>query len=504
MESVPDWAYAWRPFANPDLIFKQLTASGQAVTFLIDPWNQHWAITNTLASVPRLLRLADGKTRFSEILRQMSETPQEERPRDGFVALAQNLIESGLIFNCRESHEESGLPVYNSSKVVGLHLEVTNACNMTCTHCYVASGKKLPNELTLEEIYAVIDMLPPFTGKWIALSGGEPAVRKDIWQIIEHCAITCGHNVDLYTNGKKFPRRLAEQIRELNQQGAAQIRIQMSLEAATPSLNDLVRGQGSFAAAIESLKMLKDMGLGPSVVLFVCVSKRIVKQIDDIIRLAEEYGVSMLVFSQWQKQGNASNTPWAEIAPTTEEWVAIGEKLLEYKNPKLRVYGNFYGDLNNNDIGRLSLDEPLFPKHTYHYNAVPRITPEGDIFADQMFVDADWILGNTRSITLAKAFESSKFHHQLEEMRGRTEQIEDCRKCEWKKLCEGGSPGHTYSEYGHMNAKDVFCESRKYWFERYVSYHTQKAVAAADQMPTSTPGEKPGGAQASESVQTAE
>jgi radical SAM protein with 4Fe4S-binding SPASM domain len=357
-------------------------------------------------------------------------------------------------------------------------LEITNACNMTCTHCYVSSGKKMDDELSLDEIFKAIDMLPPFSGKRVALSGGEPAVHKDCGRIVEHCAVQCGHDVDLYTNGKKFPRKLAEQIGDINARGGAIVRVQVSLEAATPSLNDLVRGKGSFAAASESLAMFKELGLSRHVVIFVCMTNRIVSQVDDIIRLAEQYDVGMLVFSQWQKQGNAKDTPWASLAPSTADWVAIGEKLLRYRNPRLRVYGNFFGELSNNEIGRLCLDARLFPKQVYFYNAVPRVTPEGDIFADQLWVDPAWILGNTRTITLEESFNTPKFYGQLEQMRHRTEHIPECQACEWRPLCEGGSAGHTYAEYGHMNAKDLFCESRKYWFNRYVEHQLKQAFPA--------------------------
>jgi radical SAM protein with 4Fe4S-binding SPASM domain len=178
----------------------------------------------------------------------------------------------------------------------------------------------------------------------------------------------------------------------------------------------------------------------------------------------------MLVFSQWQKQGNASSTPWSLIAPTLEEWVTVGEKLLNYNNPRLQVFGNFYGDLHNTSCGSFSLDDALFPKHLYFYNAFPRITPQGKIFADQLWVDPEWIIGDVQTNTLDKCFESPKFHEQLELMRKRAQNIDKCQSCEWRSLCEGGSPGHTYAEYGHMNEKDLFCDARIYWFNRFVEH----------------------------------
>jgi radical SAM protein with 4Fe4S-binding SPASM domain len=327
--------------------------------------------------------------------------------------------------------------------------------------------------MTHEEILRAIDMLPPFSGKRIAISGGEPIVRRGCMDIVEYAAITCGLDVDLYTNGRKFPERFARRIVEINRRGRAQVRLQLSLEGASSITHDLVRGKGAFDDAMESLTMFRALDLVDRTVLFVCLTKANIDEIDDLIALAEEYRVSMLVFSQWQRQGNAADIPWATIAPSTEQWVAAGEKLLAYKNPRLRVHGNFFGDLTNG--GPLCLDSPLFPKHLYYYNAFPRITPQGDILADQLWVDPDWVLGNVKSgDTFENCFQTSKFHDQLNQMRSRTEKIDECRACEWRNLCEGGSAGHTYAEYGHMDAKDLFCDSRKYWFERYVQHQLER------------------------------
>jgi radical SAM protein with 4Fe4S-binding SPASM domain len=472
-EPIPDYAYSWRPFAYEAMIYKPVeTPHGQA-TFVVDPWTQRWLIV--YEPVPSLLKLANGCRRLSEIIRLMSADQHLSAPQGGYAGLAQELLDIGLLHNSQAEHRSNGGPVYNKCEPIGMHIEITNACNMTCTHCYVSSGKRLPNELTLEEIFRAIDMLPSTSGKRIAISGGEPAVRKDCGKILEYCAVRCGHDVDLYTNGKHFPEPLARQILDINRRSLGQIRIQMSLEGATVATNDMVRGNGSFAAAIQSLAHFKKWGINRSIVLFVCVTKHNIHEINDIIRLAEIYDVAMLVFSQWQKQGNAKDTAWASIAPTVAEWVAVGEHLLRYNNPRLQVYGNFYGDLKNSSCGRFNLNSPLFPKHIFYYNVFPRITPQGNIFADQLWVDEDWILGNTRTTNMEEAFNTPKFYDQLDLMRKRTEHISECRACEWRGLCEGGSPGHTYAEYGHMNARDLFCESRIYWFNRFVEHHVQKA-----------------------------
>lgn len=466
--SIPSHAYAWRPFASREMIFRELRRGGTSYYFAVDPGTQRWLIVEPAAAA--LLQRADGVTRLSRILRDLSRDG-----RAGGVSalggLCDELLRRGLLFRSQEEHRRLSRPVYNASEVVGLHLEITNACNMTCAHCYVASGEPLPFEMSMDELRDAVDLLPPFSGKRIAVSGGEPVVRRGCMDLVEYCALERGHDVDLYTNGWKFPRKFALRVLEVNRRGRGRVRIQMSLEGATPRTHDMVRGEGAFEEALESLRMFREVGVNRDCVVFVCASKHNIHEVDDLIELCEEFDVQMLVFSQWQRQGNASDTPWSEIGPDTDAWVEAGEKILEYDGPRLQVHGNFFGDLRNDGEGRFSLDEPRFPKHVYFYNAFPRVTPQGDILADQLWVDPDWILGNVRDgDTFETCFTSSEFFGQLQRMRERTEHIPACRACTWRRLCEGGSAGHTYAEYGHMRERDVFCESRIRWFERYVEH----------------------------------
>lgn len=472
MQLIPEYAYSWRPYASKDLIVREFIGPNEMpYSFIIDPWTQNWVIADPFAV--HLMALCNGKRRFSEVFRELLAEFGDEIPVD-LSELVLQLREKEIIFCSAEDHKISGRPVYNSCDMTGMHIEITNGCNMTCTHCYVSSGKQLESEMDMETIYKTIDTLPPFSGKRVAISGGEPIVRKGCMDLVEYCVTDCGHDVDLYTNGRKFPRKYAERILSINENNIHKVRIQVSLEGATAKTNDAVRGDNSFNDACNSLQMFQDIRLGQSVIIFVCLTKNNINDLDAIIKLAEQYDVGMLVFSQWQRQGNAKDTPWDSIAPSTQDWIAAGEKIAQYSNPFLQVYGNFYGDLGNNEIGRFCMDSPIFPKHVYYYNAFPRITPQGDVLADQMWVDPEWMLGNVKEDDLRDCFKTPKFHGQLQDMEMRLHSVEDCQKCDWQKLCECGSPGHTYAEYGHMNEKDLFCESRKYWFELYMNHQINK------------------------------
>ncbi len=462
---IPSYAYSWRPFTSNGLIVKKINNSSWE--FVIDPWTRRWAIVE--GEVSGLLSMFDGKTRFSEILRNYYTRKQGQYANNiNATSIAESCYQEGLIFDNELSHYKSGVAITNIcdyKDITGLHIETTNLCNMQCSHCYVSAGKPLPNELNYEQILEVIDSLPSWSGKRVAVSGGEPALQKNAVDLLRYCTDKCGHDVDWYTNGKNFPKRLAKEISKINSLGNATVRIQLSLEGSDKDINDQVRGKGSFDAAVKSLEYFQEIGLNRHVILFVCATKNNISDIAQMICFAEKYDVAMLVFTQWQKQGYAAES----LAPTTEDIVEAGEKLLHYKNPRLQVYGNFYGDLGNNEIGRFSLESPIFPKQIYCFNIVPRVTPDGNIFADQLWVDPGWVIGNVKDTPLAEAFSSVKFYEQYKEIKDRNKKISDCANCQWLNLCGGGSAGLAYAEYGDLNSRDSYCEVRKYWFERYVN-----------------------------------
>ncbi|MDE2586585.1 MAG: radical SAM protein, partial [Betaproteobacteria bacterium] len=57
-------------------------------------------------------------------------------------------------------------------------------CNLTCKHCYsISADKDFPGELSTEEVFTVMDDLKAFRVPVLILSGGEPLLRPDIFDI---------------------------------------------------------------------------------------------------------------------------------------------------------------------------------------------------------------------------------------------------------------------------------------------------------------------------------
>ena len=77
-------------------------------------------------------------------------------------------------------------------------------CNLSCKHCYsISAPKDFPGELSTEEVFTTMDDLKQFGVPVLILSGGEPLLRPDIFDISRR-AKEMGFYVGLSTNGTKI------------------------------------------------------------------------------------------------------------------------------------------------------------------------------------------------------------------------------------------------------------------------------------------------------------
>jgi len=67
-----------------------------------------------------------------------------------------------------------------------VHFAATNKCNVSCDHCYMASGSELEKELTTDQFKEALDVLAELKVFHIALGGGEALLREDFFEIAEY------------------------------------------------------------------------------------------------------------------------------------------------------------------------------------------------------------------------------------------------------------------------------------------------------------------------------
>ena len=135
--------------------------------------------------------------------------------------------------------------------------ELTYGCNLACVHCLSSSGRRDPDELSTAEAEQVVDELAAMQVFYVNIGGGEPLVRRDFFDLLEH-AVASGVGVKFSTNGALLTRAMAARLAATDY-----VDVQVSLDGASRSTNDAVRGQGSYAAARRAMDHLAEAGFGP-------------------------------------------------------------------------------------------------------------------------------------------------------------------------------------------------------------------------------------------------
>ena len=163
---------------------------------------------------------------------------------------------------------------YGLDAPICLTWELTYACNLACVHCLSSSGRRDPRELTTAECKAVIDELERMQVFYVNIGGGEPTVRRDFWEILDYA--TRHHvGVKFSTNGHKIDEAAARRLAADDY-----VDVQISLDGATAEVNDAVRGEGSYATAVQAMGHLADAGMR-GFKLSVVVTRHNVGQLDE-------------------------------------------------------------------------------------------------------------------------------------------------------------------------------------------------------------------------------
>jgi heme d1 biosynthesis radical SAM protein NirJ len=129
-------------------------------------------------------------------------------------------------------------------------------CNLTCKHCYTTSADiNFPGELTTPEIYTVMDELKDFKVPVLILSGGEPLLHPDIFDISRR-AKSMGFYVALSSNGTLITQQNIRQIAEINYQYVG-----VSLDGIGETHDKFRQKKGSFSDSLLGIGLCRDHGI---------------------------------------------------------------------------------------------------------------------------------------------------------------------------------------------------------------------------------------------------
>lgn len=316
--------------------------------------------------------------------------------------------------------------------LLSLELELSRTCNLRCIYCYASSGAALENELSLQEIFSVIDQAVQLGAqKIIVLGGGEPLLYPKLFNVIDYI-LSKSLDVDLFTNGTLIDKDVAV---ALYRRGIA---ISMKMNSREPEIQDLLAGKkGTFVAIEKGLDALMEAGYpdeNHTLGIETIVCQQNYDELPDIWRWARKQSI----------------LPYVEIM--TMQGRAMENRGLEVSTEKLRVLFEELARIDEAEFGRKWLPlPPLAASSCARHEYSCTITSIGDVHPCPGVSIA---CGNIRNQSLRRILHTS---HVIQDLRNIRQNIKGrCADCSHNIYCYG-CRGHAYQVTGDYLAEDPIC-----------------------------------------------
>ncbi|MDO7597226.1 MAG: pyrroloquinoline quinone biosynthesis protein PqqE [Pseudomonadota bacterium] len=318
--------------------------------------------------------------------------------------------------------------------------ELTYACPLQCPYCSnpmdYANFKK---ELTTAEWLDVFRQARAMGATQLGLSGGEPLTRPDLVELITE-ARKMGFYTNLITSGVGMD---ADKVAEFKEAGLDHI--QVSFQASSEDLNDLIAGTDAFKHKIAMAKAVKANGY-PMVLCFV-THRQNIDQMEDILELAISLEADYLELATTQYYGWAMHNR-DQLLPMKEQLVkaeAIAHRYQEEQQGKMKIYyvvPDYYEER---------------PKACMNGwgNVFLTITPDGVALPCHAARELPGMeLPNIRDVSVKEIWEDS---NDFNRFRGYEWMKEPCRSCDEKEKDFGGCRCQAYMLTGDPASADPVC-----------------------------------------------
>lgn len=416
----------------------------------------HWAALN--GSAASLLKACEGRGRTLDDLRaELAPQFGAVAPEDLAIWL-DNLAEVGLL----EAEHATPAPGASADyRVEHVYLELLARCNLRCVHCFMGGAPEREEELTPDQVFALLDQFADRGGQYVTLSGGEPLLYRRFDDVARHVADR-GINGAVITNGVSLRE---DQLHLLDRLG---FNIAISIDGITPSINEAIRGRGP-AKPIESIdRTLAAVGADRFVLSYTPVKANLA-DMPRLFDFIESRGIRRLNLSIYEAVGRAADHADMLSLDADDRLRLIRmvyDKAIDWIGKVEIDFNDTRNVLSQFSAGRAGPDvHPL-------WRGV-RVTSSGDVFPSSFGAVERFRLGNVNDDSFAQLLESDVLAKLYANLVDRDAKIPKCRDCVWRQICRGGSVASAFCTYGEMHAPDAYCEA-------YLDVFPKVALALAD------------------------
>jgi radical SAM protein with 4Fe4S-binding SPASM domain len=298
---------------------------------------------------------------------------------------------------------------------------ITLRCPLKCSHCYVdACEKEVDGVLSTQEAFSVIDQIRAAGKPVVVLSGGEPLLREDIYEIARY-GTEQGLRMVMGTSGYLIDKAVALKLKDAGIRTVA-----ISLDSKDAVIHDSFRGlNGVWERAVQAMRHCRDAGI--TVQINMSVLRSAISDVEEVIGFGTSVGVRDYQLFFPVPTGRAR-----QIEPSSPEEYEelIRQILIRYQDSDLNIRPTCAPQFRR-IANQLGIANPAWGRGCLAGITYCRIFANGDVTpCPYLPVSA----GNVRTTPFAEIWNHSPLFTVL---RNPDLLTGKCGKCGYKTVCGG-------------------------------------------------------------------
>jgi mycofactocin biosynthetic radical S-adenosylmethionine protein MftC len=336
------------------------------------------------------------------------------------------------------------------------YYHITFGCNLTCKHCMNGGTSKSDDELTTKEAITVLDQLAELGSPELRITGGEPTIRKDLFEIVD-AAYDRNMGVAINTNGV-FGRKIRENIID------SKVDCLIISVDGNEETHDAIRGKGNYKKTMDTIEFFVDYNKTADQLIHICLNPTITRNnvhlAEYLIRKGAELGgkdVGMEInFMPLRPFGNAKNI--LNDMLDAEGWYKFTQDLQrirdlsEVKESKLPIHSrnmDLFGCYENASNLPFPFDRSSCGAATFRIGLSP--DGRGNVCGFIGMYD-DFKTPSIREASILDIWHSDGFNKLRNVIK------EPCEPCDYyKKECVGICKAMSYIITGNLGKYDPYC-----------------------------------------------
>ncbi len=334
--------------------------------------------------------------------------------------------------------------------------EITRKCNLKCIHCRSSSEIEVKGhpDFSKEEAFRIIDDITSYAKPVIVLSGGEPLVRRDVFEIADY-GTDKGLRMCLATNGTLVTDEVCDKMK------ASGIKIvSLSLDGSTEDIHDDFRNQrGAFAGTINAAGLFKKHSI--EFIINSSFTKRNQEDIPKVYNLAKELGATAWYMFMIVPTGRGEELMNELISNSAYEEILEWHYRMEKDEKDMLVRPTCAPHYYRVVLQKSKEEGAKFERRTLKFSTggakgciagqlIVLIDVDGNVLPCSYFPKP---AGNIKKESFKEIWENSELFKELRDFK---KYKGKCGSCEYINVC-GGCRARAYSVYGDYLEEEPFC-----------------------------------------------